>query len=147
MHIVALGSSFAAGPSIPPQTHAAARRSSNNYASLLSRGIPGSKLTDLSASGATLLNVLNEPQETLLATLPLFATVFAQDGSVTGPTSSASAAGYSCDASKCKLPNCNCASTDPPGGLDPVSFSRSFCPPFDCPRICCFLLAAFCILY
>lgn len=70
MHIVALGSSFAAGPSIPPQTHAAARRSSNNYASLLSRSIPGSKLTDLSASGATLLNVLNEPQETLLATLP-----------------------------------------------------------------------------
>ncbi|KAJ7857553.1 hypothetical protein B0H13DRAFT_2237705 [Mycena leptocephala] len=27
--------------------------------------------------------------------------------------------GYSCDASKCKLPNCNCASTSPPGGLSP----------------------------
>ena len=69
MHITALGSSFAAGPSISPQTSAPARRSSNNYASLLSRAIPGSNLTDLSASGATLLNVLNEPQETLLGTL------------------------------------------------------------------------------
>lgn len=50
----------------------------------------------------------------LLAPLAL-----AQDGSVTGATSSASAAGYSCDPSKCQLPNCNCASTSPPGGLSP----------------------------
>ena len=58
----------------------------------------------------------------LLAALPLLVGVFAQDeGTISGPTSSASAAGYSCDASKCKLPDCNCASTDPPGGLDPVS--------------------------
>lgn len=69
MHIAALGSSFAAGPSIPPQTNAAARRSGANYPSLLAQGL-GTKLTDLSASGATLLNVLNEPQQTLLATLP-----------------------------------------------------------------------------
>ncbi|KAF8215642.1 hypothetical protein K438DRAFT_1561140 [Mycena galopus ATCC 62051] len=47
---------------------------------------------------------------------PLLA--WAQDGSITGATSSAAAAGYSCDASKCKLPNCNCASTSPPGGLN-----------------------------
>ncbi|PSR72053.1 hypothetical protein PHLCEN_2v12083 [Hermanssonia centrifuga] len=59
--------------------------------------------------------------QTLLALLPLFASVLAQgdDGSISGPTSSASAAGYSCDPTQCKLPNCNCASTDPPGGLDP----------------------------
>ncbi|KAF7300354.1 hypothetical protein HMN09_00918700 [Mycena chlorophos] len=44
--------------------------------------------------------------------------VAAQDGSLTGATSSAAAANYSCDASKCKLPNCNCASTSPPGGLN-----------------------------
>lgn len=69
MHIAALGSSFAAGPSIPPQTNAAARRSGANYPSLLAQGL-GAKITDLSASGATLLNVLNEPQQTLLATLP-----------------------------------------------------------------------------
>ncbi|KAF8324048.1 hypothetical protein DL93DRAFT_2049050 [Clavulina sp. PMI_390] len=43
--------------------------------------------------------------------------VKAQDGSVTGPTSSPSAANYSCDASKCVLPNCRCASTDIPGGI------------------------------
>jgi len=75
MHIAALGSSFAAGPSIPPQqtstpAAAAARRSAANYASLLTASLPGAKLTDLSASGATLLNVLSDPQETLLATLP-----------------------------------------------------------------------------
>ncbi|KAJ7858592.1 hypothetical protein B0H13DRAFT_2075928 [Mycena leptocephala] len=43
----------------------------------------------------------------------------AQDGSIDGSTSSSAAAGYSCDASKCKLPSCNCASTSPPGGLSP----------------------------
>ncbi|KAI0333980.1 hypothetical protein GY45DRAFT_1243330 [Cubamyces sp. BRFM 1775] len=60
------------------------------------------------------------PTTLLAAFLPLLGYVFAQDdGSVTGPTSSASAAGYSCDATKCKLPDCNCASTDPPGGLSP----------------------------
>lgn len=69
MHIASLGSSFAAGPSIPPQTNAAARRSGANYPSLLAQGL-GAQLTDLSASGATLLNVLNEPQQTLLANLP-----------------------------------------------------------------------------
>ena len=47
--------------------------------------------------------------------------VIAQDGGITGPTSSAQAAGYSCDPTKCVLPNCNCASTSPPGGLQPVS--------------------------
>ena len=62
------------------------------------------------------------PTTLLAAFLPLLGYVLAQDdGSVTGPTSSASAAGYSCDATKCKLPDCNCASTDPPGGLSPVS--------------------------
>ena len=49
---------------------------------------------------------------------PLLA--LAQDGSVTAPTSSSSAAGYSCDTSQCKLPKCNCASASPPGGLSPV---------------------------
>uniref|UniRef100_V5ESH3 Polysaccharide deacetylase n=2 Tax=Kalmanozyma brasiliensis (strain GHG001) TaxID=1365824 RepID=V5ESH3_KALBG len=31
----------------------------------------------------------------------------------------ASAARYSCDPSTCQLPNCHCADTNPPGGLDP----------------------------
>jgi lysophospholipase L1-like esterase len=69
MHIAALGSSFAAGPAIPPQVNAAARRSGANYPSLIAKEL-GARLTDLSASGATLLNVLNEPQQCLLATLP-----------------------------------------------------------------------------
>ena len=60
----------------------------------------------------------------LLSLSPLLA--LAQDGSVTGPTSSQNAAGYSCDASKCKLPDCNCASTSPPGGISPVSLLLLF---------------------
>ncbi|KAK7012642.1 family 4 carbohydrate esterase [Favolaschia claudopus] len=36
------------------------------------------------------------------------------NGGITGPTTSSDAAGYSSDASKCKLPSCNCASTSPP---------------------------------
>jgi len=56
----------------------------------------------------------------LFAVLPLIACVLAQDeGGLEGPTSSPEAAGYSCDPSTCQLPNCHCASTDPPGGLDP----------------------------
>ncbi|RDB19529.1 hypothetical protein Hypma_013411 [Hypsizygus marmoreus] len=54
---------------------------------------------------------------TLVALAPLL--VSAQDGGITGPTTSPEALGYSCDASKCKLPDCNCASTSPPGGLKP----------------------------
>ncbi|KAF7311852.1 Carbohydrate esterase family 4 protein [Mycena indigotica] len=54
----------------------------------------------------------------LALTFSLLATA-GDDGGLTGPTSSTEAAGYSCDPAKCKLPKCNCASTSPPGGLDP----------------------------
>lgn len=55
----------------------------------------------------------------LFALLPILAGVLAQDGGISGPTSSPEAAGYSCDSNKCQLPNCHCASTSPPGGLSP----------------------------
>ncbi|KAF8971773.1 hypothetical protein BDZ97DRAFT_1913677 [Flammula alnicola] len=57
------------------------------------------------------------PYALFSALLPLLA--LAQDGGINGPTSSPEAAGYSCDPSKCQLPNCACASTSPPGGLQP----------------------------
>ncbi|KAE8266226.1 hypothetical protein A4X09_0g6124 [Tilletia walkeri] len=41
------------------------------------------------------------------------------EGDVVGNSAGASGAGYSCDATKCKLPDCQCASTSPPGGLKP----------------------------
>jgi hypothetical protein len=68
----------------------------------------------------------------LLLLLPALS--LAQDGSISGPTSSSDAAGYSCDTSACQLPKCNCASTSPPGGLSPVrnpflkSTALSCCP-------------------
>jgi len=59
-----------------------------------------------------------QPLFLLIALGPILG--FAQDGSIgDSPLSSTEAAGYSCDASKCQLPNCNCASTSPPGGLKP----------------------------
>jgi lysophospholipase L1-like esterase len=76
LHIVALGSSFAARPGIQPQALKSAGRSEQNYAHLLAKRL-GAQLTDLSVSGATLKNILSEPQvlfgnhfEPQLAALP-----------------------------------------------------------------------------
>jgi lysophospholipase L1-like esterase len=65
IHIAALGSSFAAGPGIPPKINLPAGRSGANYAHILAERL-GARLTDLSVSGATLKNVSSEPQVTLL---------------------------------------------------------------------------------
>ncbi|MFD9740600.1 GDSL-type esterase/lipase family protein [Umezawaea sp. NPDC059074] len=61
---VAIGSSFAAGPGIPsvqPSSPAGCARSTNNYASVLSRDL-GAALVDASCSGATTANVLTTSQ-------------------------------------------------------------------------------------
>lgn len=62
---VAMGSSFAAGPSIPPVQSssgaAACSRSGNNYASIVARDI-GANLTDVTCSGATTANILTAGQ-------------------------------------------------------------------------------------
>ncbi|KUJ13589.1 SGNH hydrolase [Mollisia scopiformis] len=60
-HITALGSSYAAGPGIPPQINRFAGRSGNNFAHILASRL-GAELTDLTVSGATLNNILSEPQ-------------------------------------------------------------------------------------
>lgn len=62
LHIAQIGSSFAAGPGIPPVANARASRSGANFASLLSKRI-GAQLTDLTVSGATLLELLSERQD------------------------------------------------------------------------------------
>lgn len=63
LRIAALGSSFAAGPSIKPIENQAAGRSSRNYAHQLAEKL-NADLVDLTVSGATILNVLNEKQNT-----------------------------------------------------------------------------------
>jgi hypothetical protein len=63
IRIAALGSSFAAGPNIDPIADKAARRSGNNYAHQLASKL-NADLADLTVSGATLHNVLDEPQLT-----------------------------------------------------------------------------------
>ncbi|KAI1435269.1 SGNH hydrolase-type esterase domain-containing protein [Xylaria sp. CBS 124048] len=62
LRIASLGSSFAAGPSIPPVENASAGRSAANYAHLVAERVDA-HLTDLSVSGATLLNLLDTPQD------------------------------------------------------------------------------------
>jgi lysophospholipase L1-like esterase len=65
LNYVAIGSSFAAGPGIPPvQSGSGAAfcaRSGSNYASLVTRDL-GANLTDVSCSGATTANVLTTSQ-------------------------------------------------------------------------------------
>jgi len=62
--IAALGSSFAAGPTIEPVDDVAAMRSARNYPHLLARTL-GAALVDLTVSGATTANILTAPQTTL----------------------------------------------------------------------------------
>jgi lysophospholipase L1-like esterase len=65
---VGMGSSFAAGPGIPPQQTgdgaASCARSQNNYASVVARDI-GANLTDASCSGAVTANILTTSQNGL----------------------------------------------------------------------------------
>ncbi|KAI1394206.1 SGNH hydrolase [Hypoxylon trugodes] len=63
LRIANVGSSFAAGPSIPPCVDEAAGRSGANFACLVTKRIPGAVLTDLTVSGATLPNLTTEPQD------------------------------------------------------------------------------------
>lgn len=65
MRLVALGSSFAAGPGLQPYKNTQAARSERNYASLLAERL-GADLTDLTSSGSTLLNITDSPQGTFL---------------------------------------------------------------------------------
>jgi lysophospholipase L1-like esterase len=65
LNYVGMGSSFAAGPGIPPAQPgsgaAACARSAGNYASILARDT-GANLVDASCSGATTANVLTDSQ-------------------------------------------------------------------------------------
>jgi lysophospholipase L1-like esterase len=62
--IAALGSSFAAGPTIEPVDNINAMRSARNYPHLLARTL-GAALIDLTVSGATTANILTTPQTTV----------------------------------------------------------------------------------
>ncbi|GKZ22357.1 hypothetical protein AbraIFM66951_007990 [Aspergillus brasiliensis] len=62
LQICSLGSSYAAGPGIPPLVgQADAMRSGYNYAHLIAQQLEA-QLTDLTSSGSTLLNIITEPQ-------------------------------------------------------------------------------------
>jgi lysophospholipase L1-like esterase len=60
-YLAALGSSFAAGPTIEPIVDQAAMRSARNYPHLLAERL-GAQLADLTVSGATTATILDEAQ-------------------------------------------------------------------------------------
>jgi lysophospholipase L1-like esterase len=62
--VVSLGSSFAAGPFLPPVVDADAGRSGRNYPHLLAARLDA-ELVDLTVSGATTATILDEPQTTI----------------------------------------------------------------------------------
>jgi hypothetical protein len=62
LRIACLGSSYAAGPAIQPVVDEAAGRSGANFAHIVSKRV-GATLTDLSVCGATLLHLLDTPQD------------------------------------------------------------------------------------
>ena len=62
--IAALGSSFAAGPTLQPVDDVEAMRSTRNYPHLLAEAL-GADLVDLTVSGATTANILHTPQQTM----------------------------------------------------------------------------------
>lgn len=66
--VAALGSSFAAGPGLPPYEDASAMRSTRNYAHRLAASV-GARLVDLTVSGATTAHVLDTPQQALDGTV------------------------------------------------------------------------------
>lgn len=66
---VALGSSYAAGPGIPPLVDRAADRSGRNYPHLLAARL-GLDLVDRTVSGATTATILDQGQETDLGVIP-----------------------------------------------------------------------------
>lgn len=75
VRVISLGSSFAAGPGIEPQANIDAGRSCNNYPTLFARTLgldptDPDQFLDLTVSGATLLNVLSEPQTAGSTTFP-----------------------------------------------------------------------------
>jgi lysophospholipase L1-like esterase len=67
--IAALGSSFAAGPGIPPVVDKGAMRSGSNYPHVLAE-LLGADLVDLTVSGATTATILDSPQRTLRKKFP-----------------------------------------------------------------------------
>lgn len=67
--MVALGSSYAAGPGIPPIADRAASRSAANYPHLVATAL-GAQLTDATVSGATTDTILHSSQRTLRRRFP-----------------------------------------------------------------------------
>ncbi|KAF2720173.1 SGNH hydrolase [Polychaeton citri CBS 116435] len=94
LHIVALGSSFAAGSGIHPVVDSVAMRSGANYANLVAKRL-NARLTDLSSGGCTLMNVLSEPQQFMLESRPPQLDGLPEDADIVTLTAGGNDIGYS----------------------------------------------------
>lgn len=77
--------------------------------------LAASLVASVAAHGPNLLESGCNPRSHALARRQLQT---GSEGSTPSGSGGASAANYNCDASKCQLPNCRCADTNPPGNLD-----------------------------
>jgi lysophospholipase L1-like esterase len=95
LRIASLGSSFAAGPDIPPQIDPlTAGRSGQNYPHLLAQHL-NADLTDLTVSGATLLNITVDSQSTPFAqTFPPQISGLPEDTNIVTVTAGGNDIGY-----------------------------------------------------
>jgi lysophospholipase L1-like esterase len=94
LKIAALGSSFAAGIGIEPILEPHARRSGQNYPQQLAK-LLNADLVDLSVSGATLLNVLDQKQETIGKTFDPQLELLPKDADIVTLTGGGNDLGYS----------------------------------------------------
>lgn len=90
---VAMGSSYAAGPGIPPVEQLGALRSGRNYAHQVAQAL-SLRLTDVTCSGATTSNILAAPQHTLSGTLPPQIDAVTPDTRLVTVTAGGNDAGY-----------------------------------------------------
>jgi lysophospholipase L1-like esterase len=90
---VALGSSYAAGPGIPPIIHRGALRSGRNYPHQVAQAL-SLELTDVTSSGATTANIMDTPQRTLSGTFPPQVSAVTADTRLVTVTAGGNDAGY-----------------------------------------------------
>jgi lysophospholipase L1-like esterase len=91
--MVALGSSFAAGPGIAPVQDRAAGRSACNYPHLVAQGL-GAHLTDATMSGATTATILDTPQRVGVRRFPPQVAAVSTDADLVTVTAGGNDLGY-----------------------------------------------------
>jgi lysophospholipase L1-like esterase len=105
---VALGDSFAAAPGVPePAPPAGCRKSTNDYPSVLARGLDAATFVDVTCSGATTENIISRAQQTKDGLIARQIDVVNATTDVVTITVGANDVGLASDAEGCKVKSAN----------------------------------------